>query len=486
MLEQEPVLYRKSSPHKPSSYLITKLRRYEELHKRCGPYTKSYNRSIKQLVSGQIDDSTDCRIHRGYSSRIFYSRVKSTVLSRIIIIVIGYFEKLKNIYGEHPTKTGEMVAIYQPSHEEDAWSTFGYVAQGLGGMRPWILYKINQTKPDPLCGRGMSMEPCYHAPPVYGCKAKTTVDTTTLVPHERVPFSISVNSPPPLANTAKFIFDAQSAPKPSTNGAKISTDASMDPIDFPLSCKRAREDGLCSTDSVRRGQLQSARRDHVLEGGSFKTKLMGSSNPGEWSGFGSGNPPVSINEDDIVYGKEDVCLENAVKPVNMEKRINPYGSWMLVTYGKNERNGHNGYSGLRGFTGYPADKVRNSRKFQSGKDGVGSSAAPSGPSGNGGSVNKDQGAAEGDDLREGNEILFDKKSKGRKPMSSEKGGPSVDGKKVLDDIFNKVENPGKHSKAVQKDPEKISLTQQSEMEEELEDSDGSSTSLPGCDRLYYI
>ncbi|KAL5732749.1 hypothetical protein ACOSQ2_032441 [Xanthoceras sorbifolium] len=177
----------------------------------------------------------------------------------------------------------------------------------------------------------------------------------------------------------------------------------MDPIDFPLSCKRAREDGLCSTDSVRRGQLQSARRDHVLEGGSFKTKLMGSSNPGEWSGFGSGNPPVSINEDDIVYGK-----------------------------------------GLRGFTGYPADKVRNSRKFQSGKDGVGSSAAPSGPSGNGGSVNKDQGAAE-DDLREGNEILFDKKSKGRKPMSSEKGGPSVDGKKVLDDISNKVENPGKGS-----------------------------------------
>ncbi|KAL5732755.1 hypothetical protein ACOSQ2_032447 [Xanthoceras sorbifolium] len=167
---------------------------------------------------------------------------------------------------------------------------------------------------------------------------------------------------------------------------------------------------------------------------------MGSSNPGEWSGFGSSNPPVSINEDNIVYGK-----------------------------------------GLRGFAGYPADKVRNSRKFQSGKDGVGSSAAPSGPSGNGGSVNKDQGAAEGgiktffdnyrkknavskkggamnlgvaqgsrfdvllDDLREGNEILFDKKSKGRKPMSSAKGGPSVNGKKVLDNISYKVENPRKVS-----------------------------------------
>ncbi|KAL5800986.1 hypothetical protein ACOSQ3_032618 [Xanthoceras sorbifolium] len=143
---------------------------------------------------------------------------------------------------------------------------------------------------------------------------------------------------------------------------------------------------------------------------------------------------------------------------------------MLVTYGKNERNGHNGYSGLRGSAGYPADKVRNSRKFQSGKDGVGSSAAPSGPSGNGGSVNKDQGAAEGgiktffDNYRKKNavskkggamnsgvaqgsrfDILFYKKSKGRKPMSSAKGGPSVDGKKVFDDISNRVENPGKGS-----------------------------------------
>ncbi|KAL5732750.1 hypothetical protein ACOSQ2_032442 [Xanthoceras sorbifolium] len=305
---------------------------YEELHKRCGPYTKSYNRSIKQLVSGQIDDSTDCRYvvwvaffllnnqekdmgglfcepfqntswilledflfkseinsfeqNYNYSYRymlksniINYSTellpsymflyfkvpwliMKSNVYFLPSLFLISSFEqelsklfpdketvfhhlgrylfqpsnlvwrlitqyyqdylakaekrigiqirvfdaqtspfeyvmdqilKLKNIYGEHPTKTGEMVAIYQPSHEEDfsdelvtsAWSTFGYVAQGLGGMRPWILYKINQTKPDPLCGRGMSMEPCYHAPPVYGCKAKTTVDTTTLVPHVR-------------------------------------------------------------------------------------------------------------------------------------------------------------------------------------------------------------------------------------------------------------------------------------------------------------
>ncbi|KAL5734218.1 hypothetical protein ACOSP7_032079 [Xanthoceras sorbifolium] len=378
------VLYRKSSPHKPSSYLITKLRSYEELHKRCGPHTKSYNRSIKQLVSGQIDNSTDCRYvvwvafcglgnrilsitsaflyalltnrseinsfeqNYNYSygymlksniinystellpsymflylshdydhhDKLFFCDQDEALLSKVPWLIMksnvyflpslflissfeqelsklfpdketffhhlgrylfqpsnlvwrlitqyyqdylakaekrigiqirvfdaetspfeyvmdqilactqtekllpevdtektiaaqsenqtskavlitslfpGYFEKLKNMYGEHPTKNGETVAAWVEMNllsfsdelVTSAWSTFGYVAQGLGGMRPWILYKINQTKPDPLCGRGMSMEPCYHAPPVYGCKAKTTVDTATLVPHVR-------------------------------------------------------------------------------------------------------------------------------------------------------------------------------------------------------------------------------------------------------------------------------------------------------------
>ncbi|KAL5732733.1 hypothetical protein ACOSQ2_032425 [Xanthoceras sorbifolium] len=124
-----------------------------------------------------------------------------------------YYKKMMKMYGQHPTKTGEVVGVYQPSHAGkqrsninshniQAWveiyllslcdelvtsarSTFGYVAQGLRGMRPLILYKIDDTKPDPPCGRGISMEPCYHAHPIYNCKAKTTVDTATLVPYVR-------------------------------------------------------------------------------------------------------------------------------------------------------------------------------------------------------------------------------------------------------------------------------------------------------------
>ncbi|KAJ9187454.1 hypothetical protein P3X46_002909 [Hevea brasiliensis] len=126
----------------------------------------------------------------------------------------GYSENLKNMYWEHPTLTGEVVGIYQPSDEgyqqmekqmhnrkawaemyllsltdalvTSSWSTFGYVAQGLGGLKPWILYKPeNETAPDPPCRRAMSMEPCFHAPPFYDCKAKKGTDTGTIVPHVR-------------------------------------------------------------------------------------------------------------------------------------------------------------------------------------------------------------------------------------------------------------------------------------------------------------
>jgi xyloglucan fucosyltransferase len=31
----------------------------------------------------------------------------------------------------------------------------------------------------------LSMEPCFHAPPFYDCKAKRGVDTGKLVPHVR-------------------------------------------------------------------------------------------------------------------------------------------------------------------------------------------------------------------------------------------------------------------------------------------------------------
>ncbi|KAG2610311.1 galactoside 2-alpha-L-fucosyltransferase-like [Panicum virgatum] len=125
-----------------------------------------------------------------------------------------YYEQVKGMYWEKAAAGGEVVVVSQPSHEEfqhyglrsheyKAWaeifllsltdalvttgkSTFGYVAQGLAGMRPWVLppNQANGTaghgRP---CTRGVSVEPCFHTAPPYDCKSRR--DSGETVPHVR-------------------------------------------------------------------------------------------------------------------------------------------------------------------------------------------------------------------------------------------------------------------------------------------------------------
>ncbi|KAI4355838.1 hypothetical protein L6164_004573 [Bauhinia variegata] len=125
-----------------------------------------------------------------------------------------YGDNLRTMYLSEPTVTGEMIGVCQPSHEEHqkfhdnrhnmmAWteiyllsmsdtlvttslSTFGYVAQGLGGLKPWLLYRIvgNETH-NPACERDISMEPCFHIPPKYNCEGKAMEHLGLLYPHMR-------------------------------------------------------------------------------------------------------------------------------------------------------------------------------------------------------------------------------------------------------------------------------------------------------------
>ncbi|XP_075475842.1 galactoside 2-alpha-L-fucosyltransferase-like [Primulina tabacum] len=108
------------------------------------------------------------------------------------------------MYWEYPTIKGDVDAVCRLSHQTDkltynrkglaeiyllsstdksvtsSWSNFGYVVQGLGGLKPWIIYKPeNEMAPDPPCHRAMSMESCFHAPPFYDCKMKRGMDTGT-------------------------------------------------------------------------------------------------------------------------------------------------------------------------------------------------------------------------------------------------------------------------------------------------------------------
>ncbi|XP_058734359.1 galactoside 2-alpha-L-fucosyltransferase-like [Vicia villosa] len=116
-----------------------------------------------------------------------------------------YGENLKMMYMNKSTVTGEIIEVYQPSGEEEqkfndnthnmkalvdmyllslsdvlvttSLSTFGYVAQGFGNLKPWLLYRIvsNETH-YPACEREFSMEPCYHYPPKHFCSGKPIHD----------------------------------------------------------------------------------------------------------------------------------------------------------------------------------------------------------------------------------------------------------------------------------------------------------------------
>ncbi|KAJ4833486.1 hypothetical protein Tsubulata_006651, partial [Turnera subulata] len=150
----------------------------------------------ENLLPQLLDTQTPVAYHSG-------SRTSKAIL--VTSLYTWYYEHLKDMYWLKPTSTGEVIGIHQPSQEgsqqfgnnmhnvkawaemnllsfsnvlvTSGWSTFGYVAQGLGGLKPWILFKPqNQTTPEPPCQRVMSTEPCFHSPPEIQCKGKINED----------------------------------------------------------------------------------------------------------------------------------------------------------------------------------------------------------------------------------------------------------------------------------------------------------------------
>ncbi|CAN6210925.1 unnamed protein product [Urochloa humidicola] len=127
-------------------------------------------------------------------------------------------ERLRSVYYEHATVTGEPVTVLpqpgagkRPDPEENqkalvemfllsycnvsvasGWSAAGYVGNGLAGMKPWLLLPPaaaaaarNQTAASPPCVRATSMEPCFHAPPSYDCRAKKNGDLGAVLRYVR-------------------------------------------------------------------------------------------------------------------------------------------------------------------------------------------------------------------------------------------------------------------------------------------------------------
>ncbi|CAI9112085.1 OLC1v1012462C1 [Oldenlandia corymbosa var. corymbosa] len=125
-----------------------------------------------------------------------------------------YSNAIRKMYEEKTTQTGEIIRVFQPSNEmrqkctdlvhsmkaltdiyllsltdklvTSSISTFGYVAQSLGGLKPWILHRPEEyNASNPGCQRAVSMEPCYLAPPTLDCKTRGTVDKGKIVGYVR-------------------------------------------------------------------------------------------------------------------------------------------------------------------------------------------------------------------------------------------------------------------------------------------------------------
>nr|KYP53904.1 Galactoside 2-alpha-L-fucosyltransferase [Cajanus cajan] len=140
-----------------------------------------------------------------------------TASVKAVLVVSLYPEfgdNLRTLYLKKTTVSGEVIQVYQPSHEGNqkfndkmhnmkAWmdiyllslsdvlvtspfSTFGYAAQGLGNLKPWLLshVKKNDTHSS-TCERDFSSEPCYHMPPKHYCNGKLMKDFVSSFPYSR-------------------------------------------------------------------------------------------------------------------------------------------------------------------------------------------------------------------------------------------------------------------------------------------------------------
>ncbi|KAG0513411.1 hypothetical protein BDA96_10G099900 [Sorghum bicolor] len=126
-----------------------------------------------------------------------------------------YYDKLHSVYYTNATATGEVVTVYQPSHDQDqhtearahneralaeifllsysdrlvttGFSTFGYVAHSLAGLRPWLLMLPDRTtnRAAVACVRPASVEPCLHSLPSLVCRAEQDVDPVAHLPFLR-------------------------------------------------------------------------------------------------------------------------------------------------------------------------------------------------------------------------------------------------------------------------------------------------------------
>lgn len=159
----------------------------------------------------------DDAANNNHSSAMASGRSRNHKLTSILVTSLfpDYYERIRGVYYANPTETGEYVEVHQPSHEREqrtearghnqralaemyllsfcdrivttAVSTFGYIAHGLAGVRPWVLLRPPSPEAgvDPACVRSKTVEPCLQAPPRRMCGVAEGTDIGALVPYSR-------------------------------------------------------------------------------------------------------------------------------------------------------------------------------------------------------------------------------------------------------------------------------------------------------------
>ncbi|WCJ39211.1 fucosyltransferase 1 [Euphorbia peplus] len=159
------------------------------------PETSPSNLVMQQILSCTNKENLIPKLDdKKHVASMLQNRTMKAIL--VASLQSTYYENLRHMYWMKATRNGEAIGVFQASHEEyqhfgdnmhnlkawaemyvlstnnvlvtSTWSTFGYVAQGLGGLRPWILFVPDKDNtPDPPCRQAISMEPCFHFPPNY-------------------------------------------------------------------------------------------------------------------------------------------------------------------------------------------------------------------------------------------------------------------------------------------------------------------------------
>ncbi|KAJ3700229.1 hypothetical protein LUZ61_003934 [Rhynchospora tenuis] len=200
----ESALYYKTIPHMPSSYLLQKLRNYEDLHKKCGPNTPLYKKSIEQLKSGHSVELMDCNYvvwipFLGLGNRIL--TLVSTFLYAILtnrVMLIQATDDMVDLFCEPFPDTSWILppdfpinnimqldvnsdVTYRNMLNKHVISNDPLVA--LLRIKPIFLMMVNDKIPDPPCTRAVSMEPCNLTPLLNTCTGNSTVDKEKFEQH---------------------------------------------------------------------------------------------------------------------------------------------------------------------------------------------------------------------------------------------------------------------------------------------------------------